>query len=176
MLVQLDVTLHSMEAVAELAGHNAGPGGGGVTPAPAPSSTAPGTSSPSVPAAAPTLIAAAASVPPNARDLAPAAHAVLPSEFVAYFISRCISACDTAGNIYAQNRLVRLVAVFLGALLRNGILGPDSLSLAEISSFGTRFSRISECAVLYRAALKMAEGAGAGSAEHLPLAGFQSQR
>jgi hypothetical protein len=125
-----------MEAVAELAGHDAGPGGGGVTPALAPSSTA------------------AASLLPCPRDSAPAANPVLPSEFVAYFISRCISACDTAGNIYAQNRLVRLVAVFLTSLLRNGILGPDSLSLAEISSFATRFSRISECALLYKAAVK----------------------
>jgi hypothetical protein len=175
--VQLDITLHSMEAVAQLAGRDAGPGGEGATPAPAPSSAAPGTASSSVPAAASKLVAAAAaSLTPDARDLAPAAHAVLPSEFVAYFISRCISACDTAGSIYAQNRQARLVAVFLGALLRNRILGPDSLSLAEISSFGTRYSRISECALLYRAAVKMAEGAGAGSAEHMPLAGLESQR
>lgn len=76
----------------------------------------------------------------------------LPQDFVEQYVLNCIHSCRQKDNKRVQDRLVRLVSVFLKALVKNNTIDPKNSSslIMELQSFCVEHSKIKEANELFR--------------------------
>mmetsp|Transcript_2180 Transcript_2180/g.4579 ORF Transcript_2180/g.4579 Transcript_2180/m.4579 type:complete len:636 (-) Transcript_2180:1112-3019(-) len=123
-LVGMDMSLHTMEVVNRLATHT--------------------TNESSSSAGAIGRAGMLSGNPPASEE-----EPVLHPEYVLLFISSCIASCENIQDRHEQNRLVRLVCVFVQSLLRNGIVQVEDIQF-EVQAFCVKFSRIREASALFQ--------------------------
>ncbi|KAJ3092127.1 hypothetical protein HK102_010407 [Quaeritorhiza haematococci] len=141
ILVNINMSLHSMEVVNRLA-MATGTAGSATTTTTSSSSSAP---------------VASSSTTSSSSCAAVGTTGGLPAEFMQMYISNCIGTCETIKDKYMQNRQVRLVCVFLQSLIRNRVISIQDFFI-EIQAFCIQFSRIREAAGLFRLLKKEADG------------------
>jgi CCR4-NOT transcription complex subunit 11 len=76
---------------------------------------------------------------------------LLHPEYIHLFIVSCMESCENLQlqDRHTQNRLVRLVCIFIQSLVRNNIVNVNDIYF-EIQSFCVEFSRIREASSLYK--------------------------
>lgn len=73
----------------------------------------------------------------------------LPTEFLHLFISNCMTSCKNIKTKFEQIRFVRLLCVFINALLKNKVLNNEELYV-EIEHFCTEFNTVKEAVTVYK--------------------------
>ncbi|KAJ3186776.1 hypothetical protein HK101_009610 [Irineochytrium annulatum] len=151
MLLNLPVTLHTLELVNDLV--EALPPDGEAPFDPSPTS-----------AAAASGDTESTNRPDHAQQQQqqPArSRGTLRRDFIRAYVSRAVESCDRIRDASMQGRQVRLVCAFVQSLIRKGGAAVEVGTLeVEVQAFCLQFSRVAEAAALFRVIKQMEDGGG----------------